>query len=183
MAERAGHLGRVQAAERRRFAIDRPLVGEQLARLAPVEDLGCAATAGETAASDGNRADFPRERFGGGADPHVEHALAVEMAADQFGDRQPFTLTEFELSHVDRPAAQADALGGDLADPSASDEDAAPPHRDDVAVDPRRAAAEVEHDVDDLPDVGAVGADQRQAGHSRNVDDAIAHTGSVELPA
>jgi len=36
--------------------------------------------------------------------------------------------------------------------------------------------AEAEHDVDDVPDVCTIGADERQAGQPRHIDDAVVHT-------
>ena len=69
---------------------------------------------------------------------------------------------------------------GDLADAAGAHEHAPAPDRDDEPVDARRPSAEVEDHIDHAPDVGAVGAHQREPGQSRHIDDSLRHTLRLE---
>ena len=90
-------------------------------------------------------------------------ALALEPFADQLAGEQPLAVTQPELAHVDRAAAQPRAVGTDLADAPDPDEHAPALHRDDEPVDPRGLGAEIDDGVDDPSDLGAVGTEERQS--------------------
>ncbi len=162
VANRSRHLGRMKPTQRRGLAVDRALVGEQLAGLAPVDDVGRAPAPRQTATPHRDGRDLPRERLGRRDDAHVHDAAASQPPAHQLSIEQPLAGPQLELAQIDRPATQPHALAGDLSDPARADEDAAPPHADDEAVHARGPAAEVDHDVGHVTHVRAVGRHQRQ---------------------
>ena len=112
LPDRGGHLGRMQAAERGGLAVDGPLVGEQLAGLAPVDHLGGAPQAGEPRGCRARPSRPPRRTARGRGEADVDDALLAQPAADQLAGHQALAGAQLELTQVDRPAAQAHAVGG-----------------------------------------------------------------------
>jgi hypothetical protein len=107
---------------------------------------------------------------GAGVIPSVAQALS-----DQLPGEQPLAVAQDELAQVDRSAAQPGAVIADLTDPVDADEHPAPLHGDDKSVDARGLGAEVDDRIHDAADVGAVGAQQRQAGEPLQIDDPPFH--------
>ncbi len=166
----------MQAAQRRCLTVDRALVGEQLAGLAPVDTSGSRRRPSEpTAGSERERGDLPRERLRRRCDADVDHALAADPPADQLADHEPLTGPELELAQVDRSPAQPNAFALDLPHPPGAHEHSPPAHRGHEPVDPGRPPAEVDHDIHQSADVRAVGPDQRQPRETRHVHDPVRH--------
>ena len=177
----------MKATERCGLAIDRALVGEQLAGLAPVDHVGGPSARGQPAQHPGrrqrDRRHLPRERLGRRREADVDDALAAHPAADQLADHEPLAGAKLELPQVDRAATQANAVVGDLAGPPRADEHAAASDRHDEAVDTRRTSTQVEDDIDHAADVGAVGSHQREPREASDINDPIRHTQRVDSAA
>lgn len=176
-ADLAGHLGRVQAAEIRRFTINTTLLGEEVACLAPVDHLRCALEAGHPPSSaQGHRRHLPRERLGCSLKPEIDDSAAAEAPAEELARGEPLAGSELELPEIDRAAAEPHAAGVDLADTAGADEHAATLHStDDEAVHAWWASAHIEHHVDHMANIGSIGCHEWETCHSRYVDDPLGH--------
>ena len=113
----------MEAAERGRLAVDRALVGEQLAGLAPVDDLGRAPQPGHPAAAERDGRDLPGERLRGRGDADVDDPLIRGRGGRSARrSQQPLARPQLELAQVDRGPAQPHAVAADLSDPTDADE-------------------------------------------------------------
>src|SRR5262249_38197594 len=154
--------------------IDRVVLGEQVSAFAPIDHFGRATPAGQAAAArERDRGHLPGERLGCRRDAYVDDLVAADSPTDQLSLDQALAGAELELPQVDRPASQRAAVGLYLAHAAGADEHPPAPHRYHVPVDPGRAAAQVEHHVDDVAHVSTVRPDQRQAGDAAYVHDAV----------
>ncbi len=156
----------MQSAQGRGLPVHRALVGEQLAGLAPVDDLRRAAAAGHPAVPQGHGGHLPGEWLRRGRDADVDHLLASHLAPDQLAGQQALARPQLELAQIHRCASQPDAVVFDVGHAAHADEHPPPLHGDDEPVDAGWTPAEADHHVDHVPDVRAVRTQQRQTRQS-----------------
>ncbi len=183
VADLIGHLRRMQASQCGGLTVNRALLGEQLPGFAPINHLGCALEPGHTTTGvEGNRGDLPRERLGRGLQAYVDDPAAPESPSHELARRELLAVAQLKLPEIDRPSAQPHASGIDLTNPAGAHEHATPLNAtDDKAIHAGRSAAQVQHDVDDVADIGSVRPDERESGHSRYVENSVAHSTNRRL--
>ena len=156
---------------RRRFA------PEELACLAPVDDLRRTAPWWNAAPAERDGRDLPAVGLGCRRDPHIGHRLAVEPPPEQLADHQLLARPELELTHVDRSPAQTDAVGLDLGDAADADEHATALDGDDKAVHPGRPAVAggVQDRIRHVANLGPVRSDEWQPHQTGDIHEATGH--------
>ena len=130
---------------------------------------------GHPPAAERHRRHLPGERLRRGGDADVDDPLAADPAPSTSPSSSRSPARSSNCRRLTEPRRSRTPSRRDLADPAGADEHPPALDGDDEPVHPRRPAAEVDHDVDDMADVGAVGGEQRQPGDPRDIDDPALH--------
>ena len=101
----------------------------------------------------------------------------MEPPPEQLADHQLLARPELELTHVDRPPAQTDAVGFDLGNAADADEHATTLDGDDEAVHTGRPAVSgrVQDRIRHVANLGPIRSDERQPNETGDVDEAADH--------
>jgi hypothetical protein len=117
------------------------LVGEQLAGLAPVDDLRRAPPRRQPAAAERDRRQLPAVGLGRRCDAGVGHLAAPQALLKQLADDELLAGAQLELTQVDAASPQAHPVDLDLRDAPDADKHPAALHGHHEPVHLRRRAA------------------------------------------
>ena len=131
----------MKLADRGRLARGGRVVGKQLARLAPVDDLRRPSARRQPAAAKRDRGKLPAVGLGRRRDAGVGHLAVPQALLKQLADDELLAGAQLELPEVDPASPEAHAVDLDLRDAPDADEHPAALHGHHEPIDLRRHAA------------------------------------------